>query len=171
MTKVRLCDLNGGSDALFVEVLGGVFEDSPWLVARTAGRRPFADCSELLAALHDAMYGASDEEKLALIRAHPDLAGKAALAGDLTPSSKSEQSGAGLDRLTPDELVVFNQLNADYRAKFGFPFIIAARDNTKASILDAFMRRLENDPSTEVNEALRNIGRIVELRIQDTVAE
>lgn len=168
---VTLAEINDGDDAQFVGVLGDVFENSPWLVERAAATRPYSSRDALVAELVDVMNAAAQEEKLALIRAHPDLAGKAARAGDLTDNSTREQAGAGLDQLTGEEFYRFNRLNADYQARFGFPFIIAVRDHTKASILTAFEARLNNDPATEITEAMRNIARIVSLRIVDTVRE
>ncbi len=168
---VTLAEINGGNAADFVDVLGEVFENSPWLVERAAASRPFASREALVAQLVDVMNTAAQDEQLALIRAHPDLAGKAARAGELTASSAREQAGAGLDQLTDDEFALFHQLNTDYQTRFGFPFIIAVRDHTKASILAAFQDRLNNEPETEISEAMRNIARIVSLRILDTVAE
>jgi OHCU decarboxylase len=102
-----------------------------------------------------------------VLNAHPDLAGKLAAAGRLTAESTAAQAGAGLDMLTDDERVTFQKLNADYVARHGFPFIIAVKDNTKASILDAFHRRIENDRDTEFAEACRQVERIAELRLLD----
>lgn len=169
--SVTLAEINNGDDAQFVGVLGDVFENSPWLVERAAATRPYPSRDALVAELVDVMNMAAQDEKLALIRAHPKLAGKAARAGELTKSSTREQSGAGLDLLTDEEFDLFNRLNADYQARFGFPFIIAVRDHTKASILAAFEDRLTNEPATEIAEAMRNIARIVSLRIVDTVTE
>lgn len=114
---------------------------------------------------------AGDEEKLAFIRAHPDLAGKAARARDLEPDSTREQANAGLDRLSDPDFILFMDLNRRYREKFGFPFIIAVRDHTLDSIIEAFRRRLGSDPQTEMAEALANIERIVSLRIAERVGE
>jgi 2-oxo-4-hydroxy-4-carboxy-5-ureidoimidazoline decarboxylase len=164
---VTLAAINAGDVAQFVGVLGEVFENSPWLVERAAATRPYPSRDALVAELIDVMSSATLDEQLALIRAHPDLAGKAARAGALTESSTLEQASAGLDQLTDEEFDRFNRLNADYQARFGFPFIIAVRDHTKASIL----ARLNNDPAAEIAEAMRNIARIVSLRITDTVRE
>jgi len=166
-----LTEINEGDTAAFVDVLGDVFENSPWLVERAAATRPYPSRDALVAKLVDVMNTAAQDEQLALIRAHPDLAGKAARAGELTDSSTREQAGAGLDQLTDEEFDLFNRLNADYRARFGFPFIIAVRDHTKASILAAFEARLNNEAASEIAEAMRNIARIVSLRIVDTVGE
>jgi 2-oxo-4-hydroxy-4-carboxy-5-ureidoimidazoline decarboxylase len=169
--SVTLADINNGDEAQFVGVLGDVFENSRWLVERAAATRPYPSRDALVAELVDVMNMAAQDEQLALIRAHPDLAGKAARAGELTDSSTREQAGAGLDQLTDEEFERFNQLNADYQARFGFPFIIAVRDHTKASILASFEARLNNEPAIEIAEAVRNIARIVSLRIVDTVRE
>ena len=116
------------------------------------------------------MYSAPIERKLALIRAHPDLAGRAAIAGELTAASTREQASAGLDRLSPEEYRRFHALNDAYRARFGFPFIIAVRENTRESILQSFEARLGNERDAEVRTALEEIGKIVRLRLADAVA-
>ena len=168
---VTLAEINSGDEAQFVDILGDVFENSPWLVERAAATRPYPSRDALIDKLVEIMNSAAQDEKLALIRAHPDLAGKPARAGELTESSTHEQASAGLDRLTDEEFERFNQLNADYQARFRFPFIIAVRDHTKVSILAAFEARLNNEPAAEIAEAMRNIARIVSLRITDTVRE
>jgi len=168
---VSLTEINEGDTATFVEVLGDVFENSPWLVERAAATCPYPSRDALVAKLVEVMNTAAQDEQLALICAHPDLAGKAARAGELTDSSAREQAGAGLDQLTDEEFDRFNRLNGDYQARFGFPFIIAVRDHTKASILAAFEARLNNEAAAEIAEAMRNIARIVSLRIVDTVGE
>ncbi len=114
---------------------------------------------------------ATEEEKLAFIRAHPDLAGKAARARDLEPDSTREQASAGLDSLSEADFTLFMDLNRRYREKFGFPFIIAVRDHTLDSIIEAFQRRLGSDSQTEITEALVNIGRIVSLRVAERVGD
>lgn len=168
---LSLDQLNSGDDAAFTASLGDVFENSPWLVERAAAKRPFVSRDALLTALMDILHAASEDEKLVLIRAHPDLAGKAARAGDLTDHSTNEQASAGLDRLTDAEFDRFNTLNGAYKESFGFPFIIAVLDHTKDSILEAFETRLKNSRETEIDEAIRNIGRIVSLRVMNTVRE
>ena len=168
---VTLDQLNNGDDAAFIASLGDVFENSPWLVERAIAERPFASRDALLAIFMGIMFAASEDEILALIRAHPDLAGKAARAGDLTDHSAHEQASAGLDGLTDAEFNRFNQLNNAYRETFGFPFIIAVLDHTKEAILAAFETRLKNSKATEIEEAIRNIGRIVSLRVISTVRE
>ncbi|MGE0748909.1 MAG: 2-oxo-4-hydroxy-4-carboxy-5-ureidoimidazoline decarboxylase [Rhodospirillales bacterium] len=164
-----LADFNALDRAGFVAALGAVFEHSPWVADLAYAARPFAD----VAALHRAMVAAVEESgagrQLALIRAHPDLAGKAARAGALGAHSTREQAGAGLDRLSEEEYARFHRLNDAYQARFGFPFIIAVRDHDKASILAAFETRLRHDADSERVEALRNIARIAELRLADLV--
>ena len=168
---VTLDQLNNSGDAVFIASLGEVFENSQWLVERAIAKRPFATRDALLTILMDIMMAASEDEKLALIRAHPDLAGKAARAGDLTDHSTREQASAGLDSLTDAELDRFNRLNDAYREAFGFPFIIAVLDHTKETILTAFEARLKHSRTAEIEEAIRNIGRIVSLRVISTVRE
>ena len=148
----------------FVSRYGALFEHSPWVVVRAAGLRPFAD---LHAGLMQALEAASAEEKLALIRAHPELAGKAAIDKTLTQASTAEQASAGLDRLTPQEFARFHALNAAYRAAHDMPFIICVRLTDKAGILAAMEARAANDTETEVATALGEIGKIVKLRLED----
>ena len=148
----------------FVERFGALFENSLWVVERAADRRPFEDPHEgLLRVVSDA----EREEKIALIRAHPELAGKATIDRTLTSASAAEQAGAGLDRLTPGEFELFHSLNTAYRERFGFPFVICVRRTDKAGILQAMEIRLMNDRDTEISNALREIGHIVRLRLED----
>ena len=141
-----------------------LFEHSPWVEERADARPSSGD---RLADLMAVLRAATREEQLALIRAHPELAGKAAIDGSLTSASAAEQAGAGLDRLTPAEYERFHALNAAYREKFGFPFIICVRLTDKAGILAAMERRLANDRETEIATALGQIGEIVRLRLED----
>jgi 2-oxo-4-hydroxy-4-carboxy-5-ureidoimidazoline decarboxylase len=142
-----------------------LFEHSPWVEARADARPSSGDRhADLMAVVRDA----SPEEQLALIRAHPELAGKAAVGGTLTAASAAEQASAGLDRLTQAEYDRFHALNAAYRDKFHFPFIICVRLTDKAGILAAMARRLANDRDTEIAEALHQIGEIVRLRLEAT---
>ena len=163
-------DLNALDRDDFVAAVGHVFEHSPWIAERAWERRPFADVDALHAALVDAMHAASDAEKLALIRAHPDLVGRAARAGTLTPSSTREQAGAGLDALSASEVALFDRYNSEYRESFGFPFVICARENRKESILRAFPERLRHSREEEISTALTEIGKIASFRLLDTVA-
>ena len=156
-----------GRDA-FIARFGGVYEHSPWVAERTfdRGPGPEADTAEGLAALMaDTMRAASREEQMALIRAHPDLAGKAAVAGELTDASRSEQAGAGLDQCTKAEFDEFQRLNAAYGQKFGFPFILAVAGKTRNDILHAFRQRLGNDVESEFAEALKQVDRIARFRL------
>ena len=155
--------------ALFSEVFGNVFEHTPSVAehAFAAGLDADADAVEgLHRRLVEARRALPDDGQDALIMAHPDLAGRLALAGGLTTASTSEQASAGLDRLSPDDLIRFNALNQRYRSKFGFPFIIAVKGLGSADVLTAFEARLENDASSERQEALRQIDRIALLRLR-----
>ena len=155
--------------ATFLEVFGGVYEHSPWIAeaAYEAGLAGAQDNAESLHAALVAVVEAADREaKLALLRAHPDLAGKLALAGALTHDSAGEQAGAGLDRCSPDELARFQALNARYRERFGFPFVIAVKGLTRREILAAFERRIENGADTEFEAALAQVHRIALLRLR-----
>ncbi|MEM8538293.1 MAG: allantoinase PuuE, partial [Pseudomonadota bacterium] len=144
----------------FVAAFGGIFEHSPWIAAGAYDQElgPTHDTAVgVHAALAQVFRSASDDQRLGVLRAHPDLAGKLAAAGRLTAASAAEQAGAGLDMLTDDERATFTKLNADYTAKFGFPFIIAVKDNTKATILSAFERRIAHDHAAEFAEACRQV--------------
>jgi 2-oxo-4-hydroxy-4-carboxy-5-ureidoimidazoline decarboxylase len=171
MSHLTLHALNHADHASFASLLGFVFEGAPAFVARAADQRPFADRNALLDALVEAMYAASPDEQIALIRAHPDLVGRAARAGTLTPESTHEQASAGLDRLTADEIATFDRLNQAYRDRFGFPFVICARHNKKASILEGFRTRLDHTPDQEVRIALAEIAKIAQLRVVDAVSD
>jgi OHCU decarboxylase len=154
----------------FVAVFGGIFEHSPWIAeaAHALELGPTHDCA---AGVHSALTRifrtSSEVQRLGVLTAHPDLAGKLAQAKRLTAESTAEQASVGLDALTDVERAEFTLLNDAYTAKFGFPFIIAVRDNTKSSILAAFQRRIENDRTTEFAEACRQVERIAELRLQE----
>jgi OHCU decarboxylase len=154
----------------FAARFGGVFEASPWVAQAAYGFGPFADVAALHEAMTTVVAAAPRERQLELIRAHPDLAGRAAVAGELTPESTAEQAAAGLDRLTPAEVDRISALNAAYRERFGFPFVICAREHDADAIADAMERRLANDPDGEVVVALHEIGRIARLRLEDLVA-
>jgi len=158
----------------FVAAYGGVFEHSPWIAERAFDLElgPAHDCAiGLHHALCRVFRSASRDERLGVLTAHPDLAGKLAAAGQLTADSTSEQAGAGLDMLTDDERAMFQSLNAEYVAKHGFPFIIAVRDNTKASIQQAFQRRINNDSEAEFAEACTQVERIGEWRLKDMLPQ
>ena len=152
----------------FVGAFGGIFEHSPW-IAEGAHALELGPTHDTAQGVHSALVrvfrSASDEQCLGVLNAHPDLAGKLAAAGKLTAESTAEQAGAGLDHLTDEEREMFQALNAQYVARHGFPFIIAVKDNDKASILAAFQRRIDNDGATEFAEACRQVERIAELRL------
>ena len=161
--------VNAMSREDFVAAFGDIAEHSPWIAEKGAARRPYADRRAMAEAFIDAIFDAGEPEKLALIRAHPDLAGRAAIAGELQPESKREQAGAGLDKLTAEEFDRFTELNEAYRAKFRFPFILAVKGADKHRILAAFEARLDNDPEAELASAIRQVARIVAFRIDDRV--
>jgi 2-oxo-4-hydroxy-4-carboxy-5-ureidoimidazoline decarboxylase len=167
---MNISDINQLPKPAFVATLGAIFEHSPWVAEGAYAARPFADIEALRTAMVKVVDVAGLEQQLALIRAHPDLAGKAALAGELTAESTSEQKGAGLDRLTAEEFAKFHRLNDAYKAKFDFPFILAVRGHDKHSILAAFETRLLNDAESERAEALRQIARIAGFRLADLLS-
>ena len=152
----------------FLARFAGLYEDSPWIAERLWAKG-LKEAEDSIAGLHAALAAivaaAGDDKKLALIRAHPDLAGKAA-AGTMTADSKAEQAGAGLDRCSPEELARFQTLNAAYKAKFGFPYILAVRGRSRGEILENFAARLDNDAAEEFIEALRQIDQIALLRLE-----
>ena len=167
-----LAELNAASAPAFTDLLDGVYEHSPWIAARTRAARPFATLAALKAALLQTVRQASRDEQLSLIRAHPELAGKAAVAGQLTAESTDEQSRAGLSHCTPDEFARITTLNAEYTARFDWPFILAVRGPrgvglSRATIIATLERRTDNPPDFEFAEALRQIHRIAELRLND----
>lgn len=168
---MRLSEVNLLSPVEAEELLGGVFEHSPWIVTETWHKVPFTTLDTLHAALVATVEHATGEQQLTLIRAHPDLVGRAAQAGTLTRESTAEQQAAGLaaDDLTADEVTAFQQFNREYTERFGFPFVICARENKKASILAGFAARLPNDPETERQAALREISRIAWYRLADLI--
>ena len=164
---MTLVQLNSLSRDEFVRIVGPVFEHSPWIAEATWPKRPFAGVEELHRALCETVQQAGEEKQLMLIRAHPDLVGKLALAGQLTRESTNEQAGAGLTQLTPQEVELFQSNNEAYKAKFGFPFIICARLNKKDAILNGFKVRLQNSREQEIQTALAEIFKIAELRLRD----
>ena len=169
---ITLDQLNIASLEAAVQLLEGTYEHSPWIAERAMAKRPFASLAALKFAMVQALNDAGVEPQLALIRAHPELAGKAMVSNTLTAESTNEQNRAGLTQCTPDEFALIQRLNADYNAKFGFPFILAVRGPrgtglTKAEIIATFERRLHNPPDFERAECLRNIHRIAEIRLND----
>ena len=175
-TTLTLEKLNGADQAQFVAALDGTYEHSPWIAAGAWMRRPFASLAQLRLALVQVVRDAGVDKQLELIRAHPELAGKAMVSKSLTPESTNEQGKAGLTDCTPAEFAKIQQLNADYNARFGFPFVLAVRGPrgtgmTKAEIIATFERRLQHHPDFERAECLRNIHRIAEIRLDDKFGE
>lgn len=154
----------------FVATLANVFEYSPWIVERAATARPFAGVRPLFNAMKTAVEQASDEQRLALINAHPDLASRTQRAAGLTAESSAEQNGAGLDRLSDAEYEAFDRVNTAYRAKFGIPYIVCVRRHTRDSILRDFERRLPNDAKDEIKASIAEIFRIAALRLDQLVS-
>lgn len=173
--SLTIAQLNAAVPAAAVALLDGIYEHSPWIAQRALAARPFRSLAHLKHALVRALAESSADEQIGLIRAHPELAGKAMVSKTLTAESTNEQSKAGLTDCTPEEFAKIQQLNADYNAKFNFPFILAVRGPrgtglTKREIIETFGRRLHNHPSFELGEALRNIHRIAEIRLDDKFA-
>ncbi|MEO7099769.1 MAG: 2-oxo-4-hydroxy-4-carboxy-5-ureidoimidazoline decarboxylase [Luteolibacter sp.] len=166
---ISLSHLNAMSKDDFISILGGIYEHSDWVAERVFQQRPFPNPENLRLAMRQTVEDAADDEKLALIRAHPDLAGKLARAGALTEASTREQAGLGLDRLSDGEYEQFSDRNKRYRERFGFPFIICARQTSKQGVLDAFETRLTNSTEAEISEALRQIHEIARLRLEDAI--
>ena len=161
--------LNALSVDAFTAAIGFAFEDSPWIARAAAGQRPFSSLDALHAALVRIVAAAPREQQVALIAAHPDLAGRVAREGRLTPSSQREQGRAGLDRLTPAETARFDAANRRYRERFGFPFVICVREHDKASILRALETRAAHERDAEIATALAEIAKIARLRLEDAV--
>jgi 2-oxo-4-hydroxy-4-carboxy-5-ureidoimidazoline decarboxylase len=166
---MNLTDLNRLSQADFTAALAGIFEHSPWIPQATWPRRPFASVEELHGAMCATLAAADADAKLALIRAHPELAGKLAVRGELTDASLREQSGAGLDRCSPEEFARLTALNTQYNARFGFPFILAVRGHTRDSIIANMAERVGNEREVEIATALAQIERIAGFRLRDLV--
>jgi OHCU decarboxylase len=151
----------------FVARYGGVYEHSAWVAEEAfAEAVEITDPAQLAKVFANRVDEASYDRKLALIRAHPDLAGKAAIAGGLTDASSDEQSSAGIDQCTPEEYEQFQSLNAEYSDKFGFPFVMAVRDSNRADILNAFSKRLNNDEASEFATAIDEIHKIARMRLE-----
>src|SRR3984893_5665783 len=170
MSRKTLSDLNVCSNSDFVTALANIFEYSPWIAEQAAAARPFAGIGALFAAMKAAVDAAPSELRLALIKAHPDLANKTQRAAGLTAESNAEQNSVGLDRLSDAEYEAFERVNNAYRAKFGFPYIVCVRRQTKDSILRDFERRLPNDVQAETQTSIEEICRIAALRLDQLVA-
>ena len=166
---MTLDSLNRADPDAFVAALGGIFEHSPWVAEQVVAHRPFASIEALHAAMCAAVAAAGHERQMALIRAHPQLAGKAAIRGVLTESSTNEQRGAGLDQCSPEQFAEITRLNADYDARFGFPFILAVKGHTRDSIIANMRARIGHDRDAEIAEALKQIERIAGFRLEALV--
>ncbi|QIM49899.1 2-oxo-4-hydroxy-4-carboxy-5-ureidoimidazoline decarboxylase [Pusillimonas sp. DMV24BSW_D] len=167
--KVSLSELNQLPEADFVKLLGGIFEHSPWVAEGAVSARPYKSVAELHAAMVKQIEGAGEQAQLKLIRAHPELAGKAAVRGELTEESTSEQAGAGLDQCSPQEYARLTELNEAYNKKFGFPFILAVKGYDRAGIIQQFERRLQLSVEDEKRESLQQIYKIGGFRLNDLV--
>ena len=167
---IALDTLNGFGRVEFVAALGGIFEHSPWVAEAAFAQRPFPSVDALHRAMCGAVAAAGESAQLALIRAHPQLAGRAAIRGELTDASRREQGGAGLDQCSPEEFAQLHALNEAYERRFGFPFILAVRGQTRATILANMAARLDNARDVEQAEALHQIARIARFRLADLVS-
>jgi len=170
LQRDTLATLSALSKDAFVARLGDIFEHSPWVAERAWEKRPFTTIDALHAAMVAAVDAASEAEQLALICAHPELAGKEAAAGTLTRASTGEQKGAGLDQCSAEELARLRQLNIDYRQRFGFPFVIAVKGLSRYQIMDTVAERLKNDRQTEFRACLDQIARIGRFRLESLFA-
>jgi OHCU decarboxylase len=168
---LTLQEINGYNQEEFVAALRGLFEGPPWIVAQSWDARPFATITHMHQTFCQVMYNASLEQKIALLQAHPDLVGRAALAGTLTPESTQEQASAGLNTLSPTEIATFTQLNQTYQNRFSFPFVICVRENKKASILAGFSNRLHHPRSEEIEVALAEVAKICLFRLHDLMVQ
>ena len=170
MARFTRCVPNQMNEDAFLNVFGGIYEHSPWVAQRVFEAGLTEDHNDHHG-LHDSMAevlnNASREEKLHVILAHPDLAGKAAVAGELTPESTSEQASAGINQCNDEEFARFTRLNDRYKAKFQFPFIMAVKGANRHLILSAFEERIENDIDTEFDTAIKEINKIALFRLQD----
>lgn len=158
----------------FLAAFGGVYEASPWVAEAVWPEAKTGDADDLVSLqklMREAVESAGREKQMALVRAHPELAGRAAVAGEMTEESKSEQKGAGLDQCSPEEFAEFMTLNERYNEKFGFPFIIAVKGHDRQSILTAFRKRIENDVDAEFKTALEQIHRIAAIRLSAIAGE
>jgi 2-oxo-4-hydroxy-4-carboxy-5-ureidoimidazoline decarboxylase len=171
MKRYGLGELSAMSESDFVAALGGIFEHSPWVARGAHAAKPFASLNALHSAMVDTVSRASQEQQLALIRAHPELASKAAQRKELTAASNNEQSGAGLTECSPEEFQRLHDLNREYNGRFGFPFILAVRGHTRQSVIETFARRVTSDREVEMRECLSQIAKIASFRLHDLVDE
>lgn len=166
MTRLTVEELNQADKEQFVDAVGGVYEESPWVAERTWSKQPFSSIEDLQQSMADTVQNASQEEQLALLRAHPDLGERT----DMTEESQEEQASAGLDELQPEQYETFQRLNETYRDKFGFPFIMAVRDESVDAIQTAMEKRIDHSRSKEFQTALDEVHVIAELRLEEPTA-
>jgi 2-oxo-4-hydroxy-4-carboxy-5-ureidoimidazoline decarboxylase len=167
---MTLAEVNQLDRARFVATLAGIYEHSPWVPERAWSKRPFASVDVLRDAMTAVVASAGIDEQLALIRAHPELAGKAMVQRSLTADSSAEQSGAGLTQCTPEEFARLQALNVRYNAKFSFPFVLAVKGYDRRGVIAEFERRVENDRDAEFAECLRQIDKIAQTRLETIIA-
>ena len=167
MSQVELTDINQAGQDEFVAFLGDVYEESPWVADRCVSERPFASVEALRETMRRTVEDASDDEQLALLRAHPDLGEQT----EMTDASESEQAAAGLDELGPEQYETFQRLNDRYREQFGFPFIMAVKNETPDTIQAAMERRVEHSERAEFRTALDEVHKIAKLRLDGMVSE
>jgi 2-oxo-4-hydroxy-4-carboxy-5-ureidoimidazoline decarboxylase len=165
LDKTSFNEVNQMDQKSFEQLLEGIYEHSPWIVQRAYALKPFKDIDDLATRMQNIVLNASTEEQLNLIRAHPELAGKAAIKKELTVDSNREQSGAGLDQCSPEEFEKLSYLNTAYNRKFGFPFILAVKGHNRLSIIEAFSERLNNPYDVEFRECIYQIGLIAKFRL------
>lgn len=164
--ELDVATVNKMDQAAFTEALGGIFENSPWVAAKAWEARPFSSVDDLHQKMVVVVKYANIDQELALLRSHPDLAGKEAQAGTMTSSSVAEQASAGLNALSKEEVATLAAYNAEYKKKFGFPFMIAVRNHTKLGIFQLFKQRLNNDTVTELGNALQQVYNITRIRLE-----
>ena len=166
---MTLDEVNELPAAAFMQAFGAIAEHSPWVANHAMAARPYPSREAAIDAFQEAVVQAARTTQWALVQAHPDLAGRAALAGELEPNSRVEQASAGLDQLTAEEMTLFQRLNARYRERFGFPFILAVKGAGKARILDAFQLRIDGGREEEFLTALAQVLRIIRFRLEDRI--
>jgi 2-oxo-4-hydroxy-4-carboxy-5-ureidoimidazoline decarboxylase len=164
--ELELEAVNKMDQAAFTEALGDIFENSPWVAEQAWQARPFASVDDLHARMVALVRFGNIDRQLALLRSHPDLAGKEAQAGTMTSASVAEQASAGLNALSKEEVATLAEYNAAYKEKFGFPFMIAVRNHTKLGIFNLFQQRLNNDTVTELGNALQQVYNITRIRLE-----
>jgi 2-oxo-4-hydroxy-4-carboxy-5-ureidoimidazoline decarboxylase len=163
---VTIDQINALEQAEFIDRFGSIYEHSPWVAEAAVMERPFLNAAQLISKMDTIVNAATNNQKLTLLRAHPELAGKAAIDGTLTNASKEEQASAGLDRMLPSEFEALTCMNAAYNERFGFPFIICVKLTDKAGILDALRSRLDNSREAEFLTALGEVAKIAQLRLE-----